>query len=199
LNYDIYDKELLAIVIAFWVWRPYLEGAKHTIIVKTDHKNLTYFTTTKELTRQQARWSETLSQYNFKIIHYKGSKNGQANTLSQRPDYKIQEKTVEPAILKKAENGSIIYNHHILAATTEIIQDPIITKLIETTKSDQSIQEMIKFDNNNDKITTDNTGLVYFYGLIYVPRDLRDKVIKLHHNTPLYGHMGAEKTIEHVS
>jgi hypothetical protein len=52
LNYDIHDKELLAIVTAFRVWRPYLEGAKHTIIVKTDHKNLTYFTTTKELTRR---------------------------------------------------------------------------------------------------------------------------------------------------
>jgi hypothetical protein len=55
LNYDIHDKELLAIVVAFKVWRVYLEGAKHTIIVKTDHKNLTFFTTTKELTRRQAR------------------------------------------------------------------------------------------------------------------------------------------------
>jgi len=82
LNYDIHDKELLAIVTAFRVWRPYLEGAKHTIIVKTDHKNLTYFTTTKELTRRQARWSETLSQYDFKIIHCKGSENGQADALS---------------------------------------------------------------------------------------------------------------------
>jgi hypothetical protein len=60
LNYDIHDKELLAIVVAFKVWRVYLEGAKHTIIVKTDHKNLTFFTTTKELTRRQARWAKTL-------------------------------------------------------------------------------------------------------------------------------------------
>jgi hypothetical protein len=52
LNYDIYNKELLAIVVAFKVWRVYLEGAKHTIIMKTDHKNLTFFTTTKELTRR---------------------------------------------------------------------------------------------------------------------------------------------------
>jgi hypothetical protein len=61
LNYNIHDKELLAIVVAFKVWRVYLEGAKHTITVKTDHKNLTFFTTTKELTRRQARWAETLS------------------------------------------------------------------------------------------------------------------------------------------
>jgi hypothetical protein len=55
LNYDIHNKELLAIVVAFKVWRVYLEGAKHTIIIKTDHKNLTFFMTMKELTRRQAR------------------------------------------------------------------------------------------------------------------------------------------------
>jgi hypothetical protein len=52
LNYDIYNKELLAIVVAFKVWRVYLEGVKHTIIVKMDHKNLIFFTTIKELTRR---------------------------------------------------------------------------------------------------------------------------------------------------
>jgi hypothetical protein len=82
LNYDIYNKELLAIVVAFKVWRVYLEGAKHTIIVKTDHKNLMFFTTTKELTRRQARWAETLSQFDFKIVHCKGTENGQADALS---------------------------------------------------------------------------------------------------------------------
>jgi hypothetical protein len=89
LNYNIHNKELLAIVVAFKVWRVYLQGAKHTIIVKTDHKNLTFFTTTKELTRRQARWAETLSQFDFKIVHCKGTENGQANALSQRLDYEI--------------------------------------------------------------------------------------------------------------
>ena len=50
LNYDIHNKELLAIVIAFKTWRVYLEGVKHTILMKTDHKNLTFFMTIKELT-----------------------------------------------------------------------------------------------------------------------------------------------------
>jgi hypothetical protein len=60
LNYNIYDKELLAIVVAFKVWRVYLEGVKYTIIVKIDYKNLTFFITMKELIRRQARWAETL-------------------------------------------------------------------------------------------------------------------------------------------
>jgi hypothetical protein len=82
LNYDIHNKELLAIVVAFKVWRVYLEGAKHTIIMKIDHKNLTFFTTMKELMRRQARWAETLSQFDFKIVYYKGTENGQADVLS---------------------------------------------------------------------------------------------------------------------
>lgn len=50
LNYEIYDKELLAIHKAFKHWRSYLEGANHVILVVSDHKNLEYFTTTKVLT-----------------------------------------------------------------------------------------------------------------------------------------------------
>jgi hypothetical protein len=45
INYEIYDKELLAIIQAFKEWRPLLEGSSHTIEVISDHQNLTYFTT----------------------------------------------------------------------------------------------------------------------------------------------------------
>jgi len=60
-NYEIYDKELIAIISAFEEWRPHLESAKGIIEVLSDHKNLKYFTTTKLLNRRQARWSEFLS------------------------------------------------------------------------------------------------------------------------------------------
>ena len=43
INYDIHDKEMLAVVSAFKEWRRYLEGARFQIIVYTDHKNLEYF------------------------------------------------------------------------------------------------------------------------------------------------------------
>ena len=58
LNYDTHDKELLAIFQAFKTWQHYLESPHHTVDVITDHKNLEYFSTTKMLTRQQARWSK---------------------------------------------------------------------------------------------------------------------------------------------
>jgi len=37
-NYDIYDKEMLAVMRALEQWRHYLEGAKHPVQILTDHK-----------------------------------------------------------------------------------------------------------------------------------------------------------------
>jgi hypothetical protein len=69
LNYDVYDKELLAILEAFKAWQHYLEGVGTPIDVITDHKNLVYFLTMKLLTHQQARWLEFLSTFNM-VIHF---------------------------------------------------------------------------------------------------------------------------------
>jgi hypothetical protein len=53
-NYDIYDKELLAIVKTLKEFRAELMSVKN-LLVLTDHKNLEYFTTTKLLNTRQAR------------------------------------------------------------------------------------------------------------------------------------------------
>ena len=51
LNYDVHDKELLAILKVFKRWRHYLKGSATPIDIVTNHKNLEYFSTTKVLTR----------------------------------------------------------------------------------------------------------------------------------------------------
>jgi len=90
-NYDTYDPELLAIVETLEQWRHYLEGANHKVLIRCDHKNLEYFQTSKVFSRRQARWSDTLSAYDFVIEHLEGSKNP-AHGLSRQPDYKIRYK-----------------------------------------------------------------------------------------------------------
>lgn len=50
LNYEISDKELLAIKATFESWRHYLVGVRHPVQVFTDHKNLEYLCTAKALT-----------------------------------------------------------------------------------------------------------------------------------------------------
>ncbi|KAH9269148.1 hypothetical protein BASA83_008767 [Batrachochytrium salamandrivorans] len=87
-NYEIYDKELLAVVESFKHWRHFLQGGLHPVTVLCDHKNLEYFMTTKKLTRRQARWSLELSEYDFSLTHRPGKLNGRADSLSRREDYK---------------------------------------------------------------------------------------------------------------
>ena len=84
-NYEIYDKELLAVIRAFEKWRPELEGAPYKIGVITDYKNLKYFISTKQLSRRQARWSEYLSRFDFKIQYRPERLNSRADVLTRLP------------------------------------------------------------------------------------------------------------------
>ena len=83
-NYEIYDKELLAIINAFELWRSKLKGIEEPVQVVTDHKNLEYFMSSKLLNRRQARWSEFLSRFNFEITYRPGSMNNRAAAFTRR-------------------------------------------------------------------------------------------------------------------
>src|SRR3979490_2345019 len=50
-NYDIHDKEMLAIMQALGEWRHYLQGTRQPFEIWTDHKNLEYFMTARKLNR----------------------------------------------------------------------------------------------------------------------------------------------------
>ena len=69
LNYDIHDKELLAIFKAFKIWQHYLEGPAYPINIITDYKNFEYFFTTKVLTQRQARCCSNHSSLKDKWSH----------------------------------------------------------------------------------------------------------------------------------
>jgi hypothetical protein len=53
-NYEIYDKEMLAVMQGFYEWTHYLRGYNAGIEVLTDHQNLTYFRKPQNLNRRQA-------------------------------------------------------------------------------------------------------------------------------------------------
>ena len=50
-NYEIHDKEMLAIICALEEWRHFLEGAQYLVEIWTDHKNLEYFMTVMGIKR----------------------------------------------------------------------------------------------------------------------------------------------------
>jgi hypothetical protein len=86
-NYKIHDVKMLAIIRGFKEWRHYLEGARHSIKVLTDHKNLKYFCVAQKLNRRQARWLLYLSCFDFTLQHKPGTSMGKPDALSRRADH----------------------------------------------------------------------------------------------------------------
>ena len=68
--YETHNGKLLAIVEAFKIWRHYLEGCKHEVLVLIDHNNPRQFIDTKSLSSCQVRWAQKLSQYHFQIDYH---------------------------------------------------------------------------------------------------------------------------------
>ncbi|CAI7831365.1 unnamed protein product [Closterium sp. NIES-54] len=73
-NYPIHDKEMLAIIHAFKLWRCYLVGADVT--VRTDHKSLQYMRAQPNLNPRQIRWLDYMeSHFTYRITYKKGANN----------------------------------------------------------------------------------------------------------------------------
>jgi len=83
-NYDIPEKELLAIVQASNELKRYTRRSLKSEHVLTDHKNLVTIMTTKELSEIQARWMQQLSEYNFKIEYRPGKEEDNLEALTRR-------------------------------------------------------------------------------------------------------------------
>lgn len=68
-NYDVVNRQQLAIVLALQEWRHWLEGAKHSFLIRTDHKNLAHVRSAKRLNSHQDRWSLFPSRFNFLLSY----------------------------------------------------------------------------------------------------------------------------------
>ena len=83
-NYEIYDKELMAIIRCFEEWCAELQSVINPIEVLSDHKNLVHFMSNKLLCRRQAYWAQFLSQFNFKIAYRPGKLWAKPDALTRR-------------------------------------------------------------------------------------------------------------------
>jgi hypothetical protein len=113
-NYDIHDKELLAIIRALESFRHYLEGHPEPFEIWTDHNNLIYFHTKQRLSRRQACWALFLAKFHFTLIHKPGSYN-KADALSRHPDLKkgIHSDESEECVLLTDKNFAICATHPV--------------------------------------------------------------------------------------
>jgi len=145
-NYEIHDKELLAIVQAFHEWKLYMRGSPKPVPVLPDHKNLVTFMTTKKLSERPARWMQELIQYNFKIEYRPGKEGGKPDALTTRA-----------GDLPTAGDRRLRRNVGILLPKERYWDIPdteeIKLNVLETTEhQDKGEGEIQKASNNHDQI-----------------------------------------------
>jgi hypothetical protein len=83
LNYDIHNKELLAIIEALCKWYTYCKSTPHTINILSDHKNLQYWQTKRDLNVRQAWWSKLVVNNHFIIRYRPGKLAGKPDIISR--------------------------------------------------------------------------------------------------------------------
>ena len=80
-NYDTTEKEMLAVVYSFEMFRPYLLGSK--VIVFTNHAAIKYLLAKKESKPMLIRWVLLLQEFDWKVRDKKGTGNKVADHLSR--------------------------------------------------------------------------------------------------------------------
>ena len=208
-NYDVHDKELLAIVQALKEWRRYLRGSGQHFKVLTDHKNLIRFTTTKELTDRQIRWSELLSGFEFKIEFRPGKEGGKPDALTRRkadmPQEGDERLTQKERILLPKEK---YFDTRIQEMETITFGTDNEREISNESAKDKEIQ-MIKgqLDKGNKQMKGVALGLcqwkdgyLWHQGKIWIPNSegIRTNLIRRHHDILQAGHGGTAKTTDLV-
>jgi len=209
LNYDVHDKELIAIFEAFKIWQHYLEGSASPIDVVTDHKNLEYFSTTKILTCRQARWLEYLSQFNLVIRFRPGRLDTKLDALTRRWD--VYPKGGDNSYASvNPHNFHSVFTHEQIAASlratilttptlraaTILDQNQLYSDILATLPLDTSISNHLLHPEG--RWSKDSAGFLRLDNRMYVldNANLRLRVLQYHHDHVLAGHLGQNKTLE---
>jgi len=195
-NYEIHDKEMLAVIRCLEVWRHFLEGATVKFKIWTDHKNLEYFMKAQKLNQRQTQWALYLSRFNFMLKHVPGSKMGKADSLSRRSNWEI-------GVEKDNEDETLVKLEWLEVRKTEVVEIIVdrVDLLEEVRKSkvknDKVVKAVEKMKQAEVKMLRDEkwrevNGIMYKEEKVYVPKDekLRAEIIRLHHDTPIGRHRG---------
>jgi hypothetical protein len=198
-NYDIYERELLAVIKALEHWRPHVAATEIPVTILTDHANLTFWKNPKKVNRRVARWFATLQEYNLLIKHVPGKFHAVADMLSRPPDANRgeednQDLTLLPKkmFIRLADlpgrdwfdlEGWIKYQQHTFQREVAPWVDQY------------GLNRVFAKDDPND------FGTWYRGGKVVIPpsQDLRRELLQIAHDAPTMGHPGRDWTISEVS
>ena len=176
LNYTVSEKELLAVIWSIEKLKPYIEDYHFTVVI--DHSALRWLKNLKDPTGRLDRWALKMQQWDFDIVHRKGSQHQLPDALSR------------------------IYEEGLVMAFEEI-KDPGYLRLIEAIEKwpkkyvgwRVEIDCIYKQHVNPLLDPIDNMEACW---KLVVPEEFKGRVIREAHCTPASEHLGIEKTADRV-
>ncbi len=178
-NYNVWDREFLALIFRLMYWRHLLSGTRHPVQVFIDHVNLLHYRHPQKVNRRVAWYILTLADYNIQIQHQPEAQN-RADPLSRRPDYDKGKK----------DNKEVM---------------PLFTKLFDATLRSTFLCNDITFHQQQEatqlEAIKEEHGLVFNLGIwenqgkvVILSRQEQQKVLKETHDHVLLGHPGMAST-----
>lgn len=212
-NYQVHDKEMLAIVRSLEEWRPELQRKQDRFEIYTDHKSLEYFMTTKQLTARQARWAEALSEYYFIITYRPGKDNVQADALTRRDDEVVSQDQLkkevrqqvllttdqlDPRIVQELQQASISVLAPLETTRPFLDTATVVDRVLQANRNEPSL-EALKTQaagTGPDSRLTLHDGILLYQGRVIVPdvNCLRTHLIREVHDQISTAHPGRDKT-----
>ena len=225
-NYQIYDKELLAVMLGLEHWRHFLRNAPQ-FEIWTDHKNLEYFREPQKLNRRQARWMSDLADYDFKLHHRPGRLNIVADLLSRKdqpeggvkdnedvivlppsrfPDAQINRLALSDDVTLLDDTRFSVMAPFELTGRQRVHQSPHDPRRRRHHGFDQGLVKQRRatvekeLRKENPAFKRLPSGIVTFNNQIYVPinKKLRTDITIAHHDGILAGHRGQHATVDLV-
>lgn len=177
LTKSVYEKELMALVLAIQHWRPYLLGRKFTVY--TDQKSLRHLLDQRITTQNQQNWLAKLMGYEFDIVYKQGATNKVADVLSRKYE------DLELQVLSKP------FWQDVGLVDNEVQQDPVLGKI----RSD-----LEKNPDSQGHYTLEN-GRLYYKGhlVIAATSSWILQLLNEYHSSPLGGHSGIFRTYRRIA
>ena len=189
-NYDIHNRELLAVYRALTHWRHLLLSSPYEVTVLMDHKNLEYYKEPHHINRRIARYVQHMQDYNFIIKHILGKSN-KSDALSRRPDY---------------DQGTNDNTNVMVLPPHLFVQTTTLSCLFSRATTHLSIDERVKAHQLRQldllkkwaaTYPLKQIGELYWYGdwlVVMEDASLKRGVISLYHDSPTAGHPGISNT-----
>ncbi|GFX49981.1 retrovirus-related Pol polyprotein from transposon opus [Trichonephila clavipes] len=199
-NYKVTEIECLAVVWALNKFRTYLGSLPIKVI--TDHEELTHFKNGKNLSNRMIRWALKLADFNIEWEHRPGTQNTVAHVLSRNPIESIIGEKVNCAIIKDL----------VLSSQYQLIEeqrtDPELGHIYRYLDNPDDSSVKVAICENWSREFRLVEGLLFYakYATtlgeremrVYIPKSLKNEIMREFHDKPLAGYFGRFKTYHKI-